>query len=53
MEGDIHEVDSITSVKSSDKEENNNNLEAKRWEMACTSSAHTGEVTAIYFPTFR
>ena len=41
MEGDIHQVDGITSVKSADKE-NNNNLQAKRCEMACTSSAHWG-----------
>ena len=43
MEGDIPEVDSITSVKSSDKEDNNN-LEAKKmWHgLACTSSAHGG-----------
>ena len=30
MEGDIHEVDSITSVKTSDKENNNNNLQASK-----------------------
>ena len=41
MEGDIPEVDSITSVRSSDKEENNNNLQAETSEMACTSSART------------